>query len=78
MKQKKTKQNNDNKQQQNNKGHKHRICGVLRKTRNPSLPGRKVARKGFLEMMTPETSLKGRVAVSQMERRENIIGKWAI
>lgn len=33
-------------------------CGVLRKTLNPSLRGRKIARKGFLDMMTPETSQK--------------------
>lgn len=44
-------------------------CGVLRKTLNPSLPGRKIARKGFLDMMTPETSQKRRVAVSHMGKR---------
>lgn len=61
-----------------NKGDKHRVCGILRKTPNPSLPGRKVARKGFLEMITPEMSLKRRVAVSQVGRRkEKTRRKWA-
>lgn len=37
-----------------------------------------MARKGFLEMITPEMSLKRRVAVSQVGRRkEKTRGKWA-
>ena len=48
--------------------HKHRVCGITRMTPNLSLPEREIARKGFLEVSEPETSLKNkkkkRVAVS--------------
>ena len=38
--------------------HKHRVCGIPRMTPNLSLPERQMARKGFLEVTEPETSLK--------------------
>lgn len=40
--------------------HKHRVCGITRMTPNLSLPEREIARKGFLEVSEPETSLKNK------------------
>lgn len=45
-------------------------------TPNPRLPRREMARKGFLEVKKPETSLK-RKQLAGKKKRENITGRWA-